>query len=144
MMQLKSDVTDLKEYARNKIEKCELGILLLKTCGDLKINVCKEEKHGTHFFRGKLNINLKKEADRNNEDEVASTLIHELIHAKHWHENSNDFRLRNTTSSKDTSFPNQEEELTITGKVDGKEVEKYYYENIARKQLKLVARTDAN
>ena len=72
--------------------------------------------------------------------ESVSVIAHELIHALHAAESLEQYRFRNTVDATNTRFPNQEEELTITGKVLAQDVPGPLFENRFREELDLPLR----
>jgi hypothetical protein len=114
----------------------------------MQLTIVAIKDHPTHFAglpRPTLHLNVLGEEGRGSKKAVASTLVHEVIHAVHRHDDAVAYKLRNTTASLAPGFPNQEEELTITGAIQGSGLRAAIdCENWARRCMGLPERLDYN
>lgn len=134
----------LKMFFRTHLAISALGRELLASRPDMQLEIVDSLGHPTHFAgrpRPSIHLSTVRELARGSKKEIASALVHEVIHAVHRHEDENAFRTRNTTASRRATFPNQEEELTITGAIEGSELrDTLCCENWARRCMGLAER----
>lgn len=113
---------NLKMFFRTHLAISALGRELLASRPGMVLIVAAEVAQPTHF-NGRpeptIHINRAREDARGSRKEIASAMVHEVIHAIHRFDDENAYRTRNATDSQGGNFTNQEEELTITGQVLG-------------------------
>lgn len=73
---------------------------------------------------------------------LVSTLLHEMVHFKHWRNDANAMEKRLHTVSINPEMDNREEELTITGKINGEDEVEPCNDNAILDELKLPSKID--